>query len=98
MAGKEQLQLSIDRRFWTFHGKHPDVYERLVALARELVKRGHQRIGIGMLWEVLRYEHLRLKTRGFSLNNDYRSRYARLIAEKEPDLAPVIQVRQLKTP
>ena len=35
---------------------------------------------------------------GFKLNNNYRSRYARLIMEQEADLEGVFQIRELTTP
>ena len=69
---------AIAERFVTFHETNPDVYTALVAHTRELVALGHQRVGIGMLWEVLRWSHMRTgdPTSDFKLNNDYRSHYA----------------------
>lgn len=88
---------SIDARFARFHDAHPEVYRQLVALARELVGVGHQRLGIGMLFEVVRWMGMvaRDDEEAFALNNVYRSRYARLIMENEPDLAEVFATREL---
>jgi hypothetical protein len=84
-----------------FHVKHPEVYERLVALCRHARSRGRRRIGIGMLWEVLRWERILdgLPDPGEDrkLNDHYRSRYARLIMEREPDLKGIFETRALRS-
>lgn len=90
----------IDTDFDQFHTLNPAVYDTLVALARQAKARGHERIGIKMLFEVVRWEHL-LKTydpaSDFRLNNNYTSRYARLIMSNEPDLRNVFNVRDLRS-
>lgn len=92
--------LLLSERFLIFHYKNPQVYDRLVQLARRAVARGKKRIGIGMLWEVMRWEMwLDVVDDGdvFKLNNSYRSRYARLIMETELSLADVFETRKLKS-
>lgn len=75
----------LDARFWAFHHAHPEVYRLLVDLARQWRQHGHRHVGIKMLWERVRYEHrLALPDRPWKLNNDYPSRYARLIMAQEP--------------
>lgn len=88
---------TIQERFERFHDANPWVYDALVLLARELKRRGRSRFGIKLLFERIRYESM-LQTHGdeFKLNNNYHSRYARLIAEQEEDLADVFQLRELK--
>jgi hypothetical protein len=90
---------TIEGRFREFHAANPWVYERLRYLARDLVDKGHTRIGIGMLFEVLRWQYARatINTDGLKLNNDFRSRYARLLADNEPDLADAFETRRLRT-
>lgn len=88
----------IEKAFWEFHGQNPQVYDRLVTLARQLVDRGHEKIGIGMLFEVLRWHHAMTTAGdadGFRLNNNYRAMYARLIMEQEADLAGAFEIRRL---
>ena len=93
--------VSIQHRFERFHLLHPEVYDELVTLARLAFVRGRRHIGIGQIFEVLRWERslrgLPDETEGFKLNNNYRSRYARLIMDREPDLDGVFEVRELKT-
>jgi hypothetical protein len=92
---------TIQAEFEQFHNLNPWVYRALVSIAKDLVDRGHTRIGIGMLFEVLRWHYVRATTdpvSDFKLNNNYRSRYARRIMDHEPGLAGVFEVRELKSP
>lgn len=90
----------IQRRFEQFHRDNPRVYQALVRLARDAVKRGHRKIGIGMLWEVLRWETWLPtddESSAFKLCNSYRSRYARLIMKQESDLSGIFVLRSLRS-
>ncbi len=94
---------TIDSRFEAFHARHPEVYDELVDLAYQARRvAGRRRIGIGMLFEVLRWEWtlagLPDDAEEFKLNNNYRSRYARLIMANNPDLDGLFELRELKTP
>ena len=91
----------IESSFLAFHKANPWVYAALVSLARDLLARGRRRQGIGMLFEVLRWQWYRTTadpSSDFKLNNNYRSRYARLIMEREEDLAGVFETRILTSP
>jgi hypothetical protein len=91
---------SIEERFENFHANNPHVYELLVSLARKAKARGRDKIGMKMLYEVARW-HFYLNANSeedYALNNDYTSRYARMIADKEPDLTEMFEFRKLKTP
>ena len=87
----------IEGAFWAFHRDNPHVYARLVVLARAWKeRRGGAKLGMGMLFEVLRWD-VAMRTTGedFKLNNNVRSYYARLIMAREPDLDGVFEIRQL---
>ena len=90
---------SIQTRFERFHRRNPHVYYGLVTLARRAKAAGRDTIGIGQLFEVLRWEWsmsgLPDRHEYFKLNNNYRSRYARLIMEQEPDLEDIFATRGL---
>jgi hypothetical protein len=91
---------TIQERFEAFHRSNEWVYHALARMARELKAKGHTRIGIAMLFESLRWMHMRRTadpTGSFKLNNLLRSRYARALMENEPDLAGVFEVRELQT-
>ena len=96
---------TIEDNFREFHHHNPWVYEALVELAMDMHRHPGRPYGsglsMGMLFEVLRWQYRRATTdehSDFKLNNNYRSRYARLIMEQEPDLEGVFQIRELTTP
>ncbi len=93
-------EMTPRERFEAFHSANPHVLEALRVLALQMVDRGRDRIGIRMLWERLRWERL-LRTNDpdseFKLNNNYHSRFARLLMVVEPRLAGVFETRALKS-
>lgn len=89
----------IDQRFLDFHTRNPHVYNHLVQLAREAKQGGCMRIGIKMLWEVVRWK-MTCDLGGdqnFKLPNSYHSRYARLIMQQESDLSDIFMTRPLRS-
>ena len=52
----------------------------------------------GMLFEIVRWRRgvVTVIGDGFRLNNNYRSRYARLIESQEPDLEGIFDTRELR--
>ena len=87
---------TIRESFIRFHNDNQHVYHELVMLARRGKRAGSTKLGIKMLFEVLRWRHT-LRTGGddFKLNNNYHSYYARLIMAREPDLFGIFQLRKL---
>lgn len=91
-----------DHPYWEsfveFNLANPHVYERLVEMTRELVGKGHTRVGMKMLFEVLRWERM-LETSGesFKLPNSFTSLYARMLMDLEPDLDGVFEVASLRS-
>lgn len=96
-AKRAEIESRLERAFVDFHEKNPHVYERLVKIARDLRARNQRRkLGIGMLYEVVRWMHYMETTdEEYKLNNNHRSRYARMIMRNEPDLADAFEVREL---
>jgi len=88
--------MRIQTSFRGFHERNPIVYQTLINLAREARAKGHRKLGISMLWERMRWEMtVTTYNDSFKLNNNYRSRYARLIMQQEPDLADFFDIREL---
>jgi hypothetical protein len=88
----------IDRQFAEFHANNPSVYAELAALARQAKARGRTRVGIKMLYEVVRWQRFVASTGDdYFLNNNYHSRYARLLMAQEPDLRGLFELRAIKT-
>lgn len=89
--------MSIEQDFWRFHRLNPHVYDELIAMTREAKAHGLKRIGMKMLFEVLRW-NTALRTYGdeFKLCNNYTAYYARLIMVCEPDLDGMFVLRRLR--
>ncbi|WP_405803433.1 hypothetical protein [Streptomyces sp. NBC_01187] len=90
---------TIQAQFEAFHQLNPWVLRALEDLTADYLKRGARRVGIGMLFEVLRWRYV-IATEGdddFRLNNNYRSRYVRLLIERNPEWGPAFEVRVLRT-
>jgi uracil-DNA glycosylase family 4 len=73
-----------DRAFLTFQNEHPEVYEVLVAVAREAITLG---VPLPMYWGAVHLE-LRRAKRAVDIPAAYRTQYARFIATQDPHLAP----------
>ena len=88
---------TIQEKFESFHQAHPEVYTALVRYCREMTERGFRHGGIRMVWGRARW-YLTVETdesKEFKMNDHYHSRYARLIMEREQDLAGFFELRRL---
>lgn len=95
---------TIQEKFEAYHAANPWVYRYLVHLANEYVdaqrSRGREpKIGIALLVERLRWEYniRTVSDDGFKISNDFRSRYARLMMDREPRLAGLFAIKELRT-
>jgi chitinase len=88
---------NIQTNFEEFHKKNPHIYKNLCVLARQWKAAGNSVVGIGMLFEVLRWDN-GIKTTGekYKLSNNMRSRYSRLIHEQEEDLEGIFRTKALR--
>jgi len=94
---KGKTSAELDDEFEAFRRANPHVERELVALLNLWVARGRQRVGIGMLFEVLRWNrYLQTGHADFKLNNNHRSRYARLLMANYPAFAGIFETRELK--
>lgn len=95
------FMFGIEARFNAFHSANPKVYAKLVELARKAKARGFQRYSIDGLFHLVRWHYnieIQREPRDeFELNNDFTSRYSRLIMEQEVDLADFFETRVLKS-
>lgn len=89
----------LDEKFAKFHLNNPDVYSTLCELAREAKSTGHSRCSMKMLYEVARWRFWLRTTNhaGFVLDNNFTSRYARLLMKQESDLAHFFDIRELRS-
>lgn len=87
--------LSIDEQFALFHALNPRVADAVEALASQWLSR-HPKVGVKAIFERLRWES-GIQTVGepWRLNNNFTSRYARLLLARRPEWAGRIEVRSL---
>lgn len=90
-------EATIQERFEAFHRANPHVYAALRSLALQMLGNGVRQYGIKGLFERLRWE-FSLATKGepFRLSNDFSSRYARLLIERNPELEGFFELRSLR--
>ena len=100
MDQEDAVDPTIEEQFNAFHETNPQVLEELVELTDELIEHGSNRGSIGMLFEVLRWQKL-LETDDpsseFRLNNNYRSRYVRLMVQTYPRFEGFFETRNLRS-
>jgi len=84
----------LERKFWQFHVDHPEVYRYLVQFARAWRRGRGGPLGIGALFERVRWEIGIQSDVSPKLNNNHRAFYARLIMERNSDLAGIFALRQ----
>lgn len=89
-------ETELDRKFREYHEATPALYTALERLAQEAVNRGRNRIGFPMLWEVVRWNTTIRGNDEFKLNNNYRSRYARLLLNNHPEWGDLFEIREMK--
>jgi hypothetical protein len=89
----------LEEEFWEFHRANPRVYAALRERALELRRMGHLRYSIKTLLEVERW-HTDMQTAPtsaadakYKLNNNHAPFYARLLMEREPELAGFFELR-----
>lgn len=89
---------TIQQRFEAFHAQHPEVYDKLVDLARMVRRRGLSHYSVYALYNRVRWHFTIERDMGedFKLNNNYQPYYARLIMAEHPDLAGLFELRELR--
>ena len=89
---------TIEAHFWEFHDNHPEVYREIVRRARQLKQKGFTHYGIKGIIEVVRWHFATTgpDAAGFKINNNFSSRYARLVEAHEPDLTGFFELRELR--
>jgi hypothetical protein len=97
---KSAMRDTIEERFRAFHAANPVVYKHLVRLTRELYHRDRERIGIRCLWEQIRWHVamgiIRVKD-DYKLNDNYTSRYVRMLIKDVPAWKSLFETRLLRS-
>lgn len=89
---------TIARKFEQYHKDNPKIFEKLVEYTRYLkYEKKRSNYGIGAVFERIRW-HLDVETNdpdGWKINNNYRSRYVRLLEEQYPEFLGFYRKRKL---
>lgn len=98
MAEPTLFPVTIQERFERYHTKHPEVFNHLVRLAREVKSTGLKRCGISLLWERLRWFYWIEcdASEKYRMNDNYRSRFVRLLIDKHPEFKGFFKLRRLR--
>jgi hypothetical protein len=93
-------ELTPAERFEQFHNRNPQVYLALKSMTQEMVNRGRKRVGINMLFEVLRWNYY-METddpnSDFKINNNYAPYYARLLITENSQWEKVFELRTIRS-
>lgn len=91
----------LEKKFWQFHLRHPEVFETLVHFAREWRQRRgpDATCGVCALYERARWEiwfESLADDPPPKLSNNHKPFYARLIMERNPDLEGIFVLKRQK--
>jgi hypothetical protein len=101
IAKPSAMRNTIEERFQAFHAANPVVYQCLIKLTQEQFLKGTERHGLKAMWEQLRYRIAISRVRladGYNFNNDFTSRYVRLLIKEYPAYRGLFELRHLRTP
>jgi len=88
----------LEKQFWDFHEKYPEVYRTLRSFSLEWRQRkgADAKLGIAMLFERVRWELAMTfeSTKTPRLNNNHKAYYSRLLMERESHLEGLFNLRQ----
>lgn len=89
---------SIDERFRAFDREHPEVFRLFRQYAEHIRANGHDRYSADAILHRIRWHyHIERGERDFTINNDFSSRYARLLMEVDPSFVGFFEVRELRS-
>lgn len=89
---------SIYVKFLAFHTQHPQVYILFDRFAKQLIEKGHKKLGSKMIMERIRWE---ISTGskdqdGFKINNNYTAHYSRLFIKNNPQYREYFDFREIR--
>lgn len=87
---------TLQERFDAWVAANEDTIILFLEFARKAQLAGHSRYGIAAIVERVRWERMVEKRESkWKINNDYRSRLARLLVERDPRLQDMFETRKL---
>jgi len=78
--------MTLQEKFELYHRENPHILPLLVRFVNEAKASGREHYSINAIFERIRW-HMDIETTGdeFKLNNNYRSRYVRLLEKEHPE-------------
>lgn len=91
---------NLDQKFFAYHEKNPHILPLFLKFAKQAKSVGFSHYSIRAIVNRVRW-HINIETKdvdGFKMNNNYSSRYARLLVKENPEFEGFFRNRQLKRP
>ena len=88
----------LDQLFAEYHARNPQVFELFRKFSEQVRETGHKHFGAKAIMERIRWE-VAIKTSesdGFKVNNNFTSRYVRLLERERPEFVGLFRKRKLK--
>jgi len=90
--------MDLDAQFQLYHISNPRVYDLFKRFAYEALMQGFHRFGAKAIMERIRWHELIEKGRNdFVVNNNYTSRYVRMLMEEKPEFIGFFETRKMKS-
>jgi len=87
---------NLDQKFNEYHTQNPNVYDLFKRYSIQLKESGHKHYGAKTIMERIRW-HIDVESKGdkFKINNNYTSRYVRMLVAEIPAFAEFFRTREL---
>ncbi len=87
----------IQAAFEAYHAEHPEVFELFRKFALEAKQSGREAFGAKAIFERIRWHYMVNNKAGeeFKVNNNFTSRYVRLLEETDPQFIGFFKKRKL---
>jgi len=92
-------EANMQSRFEEYHKKNPQVFDLFEKFAKKIRIVGYKNFGAKAIMERVRWEMIVSTTDNepFKINNNYTSRYVRLLEEKDSSFEGFFRKRQLRS-
>ena len=89
---------TLDQKFQIYHMANPHIFQLFRSFAGDIKKAGYKNFGAKAIMELVRWE-LSVNSKDpmlFKINNNYTSRYVRLLEQKDPSFIGFFRKRRLR--
>lgn len=93
------IKRNLNDRFNEYHKSNPYVFDLFIRFTMEAKRRGYKRFSAKAVFERIRW-HMNVETEdadGFKINNNYTSRYVRLLEKFFPEHKDFYRKRELRS-